>query len=131
MQSSLEYFVDLLGEENILRPGVTKAEKMQDYLKDMADYPSEPLIVLRPESTEQVSKIVAWANKTRTPIVARGAGTSLTGASSAHGAIVIDFTRMKKILKIDAVNWYAYVEAGVVLEDTERGAEKIWLFLSS
>ncbi len=96
MQSSLEYFVDLLGEENILRPGVTKAEKMQDYLKDMADYPSEPLIVLRPESTEQVSKIVAWANKTRTPIVARGAGTSLTGASSAHGAIVIDFTRMKR-----------------------------------
>jgi glycolate oxidase len=128
MQSSLEYFVDLLGEENILRPGVTKAEKIQDYLKDEGDYPSEPLIVLRPESTEQVSKIVAWANKTRTPIVARGAGTSLTGASSAHGAIVIDFTRMKKILKIDVVNWYAHVEAGVVLDDLNDELKKFGFF---
>jgi glycolate oxidase len=128
MQSSLEYFVSLLGEENVLRPGVTKEEKMQDYLKDMADYPSEPLMVLRPESTEQVARIVAWVNETKTAIVARGAGTSLTGASSAHGAVVVDFTRMKKIVKIDPVNWYAHVEAGVVLEDLNEELKKFGFF---
>jgi glycolate oxidase len=128
MQSSLDYFVGLLGEENILRPGVTKEDKIQDYLKDMAEYPSEPLMVLRPESTDQVAKIVARANETKTPIVARGAGTSLTGASSAHGWIVVDFTRMKKILKIDAVNWYAHVEAGVVLEDLNEELKKFGFF---
>jgi glycolate oxidase len=126
MDSSLEYFSGLLGEQNIIQP--SSREKIQDYLKDMAEYPSEPLFVLRPDSTVQVSKIVAKANETRTPIVARGAGTSLTGASSAHGSIVVDFTRMKKILKIDTVNWYAYVEAGVVLEDLNDELKKFGFF---
>ena len=126
--SSLEYFTELLGEENVLRPGVSREEKIQDYLTDMADYPSEPLIILRPESSEQVARIVAKANETKTPIVARGAGTSLTGASSAHGSIVIDFTRMKKILKVDQINWYAHVEAGVVLEDLNDELKKYGLF---
>jgi glycolate oxidase len=125
--SSLDYFVELLGEQNIIRPD-SKEEKLQDYLKDMGDYPSQPLIVLRPESTEQVARIVARANETRTPIVARGAGTSLTGASSAHGWIVVDFSRMKKILKIDAVNWYAQVEPGVVLEDLNEELKKYGFF---
>ena len=94
----------------------------------MAEYPSQPLIVLRPDSSDQVAKIVARANETKTPIVARGAGTSLTGASSAHGWIVIDFTKMKKILKIDTVNWYAHVEAGVVLEDLNEELKKYGFF---
>jgi glycolate oxidase len=125
--ASRDYFVELLGEKNVIFSTSTD-EKLQDYLKDMADYPSQPLIILRPESTEQVSEIVVHANETRTPIVARGAGTSLTGASSAHGWIVLDFTRMKKILKIDTVNWYAHVEAGVVLEDLNEIAKKSGFF---
>src|SRR5579872_217520 len=125
--ASLEYFVELLGEKNVIRPD-SKDEKLQDYLKDMADYPSQPLIILRPETFEEVSKIVAHANEIKTPIVARGAGTSLTGASSAHNGIVVDFTRMKKILKIDTVNWYAHVEAGVVLEDLNEELKKHGFF---
>lgn len=124
---ALDYFVELLGEKNVIRPN-SKDEKLQDYLKDMADYPSQPLIILRPETTEQVSKIVARANETKTPIVARGAGTSLTGASSSHGWIVLDFTRMKKILKVDTVNWYAHIEAGVVLEDLNEELKKYGFF---
>ncbi len=126
--ASSDYFAALLGEDNIIRPETAKAEKLQDYLKDMAEYPSQPLLVLRPESSEQVAKIVGKANESKTPIVARGAGTSLTGASSAHGALVIDFTRMKKILKIDTVNWYAHVEAGVVLEDLNEELKKYGFF---
>ena len=126
MDSSLEYFSGLLGEQNIIR--TSSVEKIQDYLKDMADYPSEPLYVLRPDSTPQVSKIVAKANETSTAIVARGAGTSLTGASSAHNSIVVDFTRMNKVLKIDTVNWYAHVEAGVVLEDLNEELKKYGFF---
>lgn len=128
MVASLNYFVELLGDENVLQPGKSDDEKIQDYLKDMAEYPSEPLIVLRPESSAQVAKIVAMANETKTPLVARGAGTSLTGASSAHGWIVIDFSRMKKILKVDPINWYAHVEAGVVLEDLNEDLKKYGFF---
>lgn len=125
--SLIDYFEKLLGETNIVSP--SSKEKIQDYLKDMADYPSEPKVVLQPESTEQVSKIVAYANKTKTPIVARGAGTSLTGASSSHGGIVVDFSkRMNRILKVDVVNWYAHCEAGVVLEDLNEELKKSGFF---
>ncbi|MHB8566486.1 MAG: FAD-binding oxidoreductase [Nitrososphaerales archaeon] len=125
-QSMMEYFADLLGPDNVIDP---KSGKSENYLKDMGDYPSEPLIVLQPESAEQVSKIVSYARKTRTPIVARGAGTSLTGASSSHGGIVIDFSKkMKKILKIDTVNWYVHCQPGVVLEDLNVELEKKGFF---
>ena len=127
LNPSLEYYRDLVGSENAIEYS-TPGDKIQDYLKDMADYPSEPLLVLRPETTDQVSKIVARANETKRAIVARGAGTSLTGASSSHGGIVVDFTRMKKILKIDTVNWYAHCEAGVVLEDLNEELKKYGFF---
>jgi len=125
--TNLDYFAELLGEKNVIRPD-SKDEKLQDYLKDMADYTSQPLIILRPETSDEVAKIVARANETKIPVVARGAGTSLTGASSAHDWIVIDFTRMKKVLKIDTINWYAHVEAGVVLEDLNGELKKQGFF---
>ena len=104
----------MLGPGNVIRPDSKNAA---DYLKDMADYPSEPLVIVQPNSTEEVSKIVEYARKTRTPVVARGAGTSLTGASSSHGGIVIDFSkRMNRILKIDTVNWYVHCEPGIALD---------------
>src|SRR5579875_235304 len=122
----IKYFEQLLGRENIVLPS---SEKIQDYLKDMADYPSDPLLILHPESTEQVSKIVEYARRTKTPITARGGGTSLTGASSSHGGIVIDFSkRMKRILKIDTVNWYVHCEPGIALDDLNDELNKAGFF---
>ena len=124
----ITFFKDLLGEENILLPE-SGGEKIEEYLKDMADYPSQPKIILRPKTSGEVSKILAYANNMRISVVARGAGTSLTGASSSHGGIVIDFSkRMNKILKVDTVNWYAHCEPGVVLEDLNEELAKSGFF---
>ena len=113
----VDVFTPLLGRENIIDPA-SQPEKMENFVKDMADYPSEPSIVLQPRTSEDVSKILDYARKTKTPVVARGAGTSLTGASSAHGGIVIDFSKnMNRILKVDPVNWYVHCQAGVVIDD--------------
>ncbi len=102
---------------------------MENYLKDMADYPSEPTLVLQPRSTEEVSQILSYARKTKTPVVARGAGTSLTGASSAHGGLVIDFSKnMNRILKVDPVNWYVHCQAGVVIDDLNDELNKKGFF---
>lgn len=123
----IEQFSSIVGKENTILP--SSKEKIEDYLKDMADYESDPLLVLQPESTEQVSKIVAHANKTRTPIVARGAGTSLTGAVSSYKGVVVDFSkRMNHILKIDTVNWYVHCEPGVILEDLNDELKKKGFF---
>lgn len=117
----------IVGDEWI----ITRREEgaLKDYLLDMANYPSEPLIVVLPETTEEVSKIVELAKKTKTPVVARGAGTSLTGASSTKDGIVIDFTkRMNKILEVDPVNWFAHCQAGVVIEDLNDHLKKLGFF---
>lgn len=110
---------------------VTKNEKeaIQDYLLDMANYPSEPLVVVQPETTEQVSKIVEVAKESKTPIVARGAGTSLTGASSSNGGVVIDFAkRMNNVLEVDTVNWFVHCQAGVVVEDLNEHLKRLGFF---
>ena len=118
---------EIVGPEWVVTKNET--EKIQDYLMDMADYPSEPLAVTQPESADQVSKIVQLAAKSRVHIVARGGGTSVTGASSTNGGIVIDFSkRMNKILEVDIVNWYVHCQAGVVLEDLNAELEKHGFF---
>ncbi len=128
-ESMLDYFKKLLGSENVIVPVETNSSKVEEYLKDMADYPSSPLVILQPSSSEEVSKIVAFARKARTPIVARGAGTSLTGAISTKGGIVIDFSkRMKSIFKIDTVNWYVHCQPGIAIDDLNLELAKFGFF---
>ena len=116
----------IVGRENIVR---SDPEALEPYIKDMGDFSSEPLVVVKPNSVDQVSKIVSYARKEKIGVVARGAGTSLTGASSSHDSIVIDFSRnMNHILRIDTVNWYVHCEAGVVIEDLNNALKKQGFF---
>ena len=56
-----------------------------------------------------------WANSTNTPLVARGAGTGLSGgAVPEHGGIVLSFARMNNVLDFDTRGRSAAVEVGVV-----------------
>jgi glycolate oxidase len=74
-----------------------------------------PLAVVVPDSTEDVSRIVQVARRHGVPMVARGAGTGLSGGAIAdEGAIVIALTRMTRILEVDVENRLAVVEPGVV-----------------
>jgi glycolate oxidase len=119
----------LVGAENAIVPESADPSKLEEYAKDMADYPSQPLVVVRPSSPDQVSQILAYARRNKVPVVARGAGTSLTGATSSHGGIVMDFSkRMNRILKIDTVNWYVQCEPGIALDDLNAELKKVGFF---
>ncbi|TXT66172.1 MAG: putative FAD-linked oxidoreductase [Promethearchaeota archaeon] len=74
-----------------------------------------PQIVLRPDSTEQVVEIVQVANKYTTSIVPRGGGCGLMGGSKpiSKECIVVDLTRMDKILDIDEDNKTVTVQCGI------------------
>ena len=75
----------------------------------------EPLCVVFAESTQQVSAVLAVAHCMNVPVVARGAGTGLTGASmGGSGEIVLSLARMSRILEIDTANHVGRVEAGVI-----------------
>lgn len=85
---------------------------------------ARPECVVFPRTTADVVGIVKLANRTQTPIVARGAGTGLSGGALARrGGIMIAFPRMNRILEIDPENQRAVVQPGVVNLDISRAAE--------
>jgi len=74
-----------------------------------------PQAVVFPSSTEEVTQLVRWASQHKLPLVARGAGTGLSGGAIAvQGGLVLGFSRMKKIVEIDIENQRAVVQPGVV-----------------
>jgi len=70
-------------------------------------------MIVRPETTEEVSEIVKIANKYKIPMVPRGGGADLVGGSVTQGGILIDLTRMNRILEINETDFYCVVECGI------------------
>ena len=85
----------------------------------------EPSVVVFPLSTEAVSAIVRLCNEFGLPFVARGAGTGLSGgATPVDGCVLIECSRMDRVLEIDAVNLTATVQPGLInahLSDAASG----------
>ena len=77
-------------------------------------YRQRPLLVALPETEEQVVAILALCHELRVPVVARGAGTGLSGGATpvAHG-VVLSLAKFMRILDIDPVARTARVQPGV------------------
>lgn len=95
--------------------------------KHMENLPDAVVFV---ENTEQVQKVVKLANKYKTPIICRGAGTNVVGACipAKTGGIILNFSKMNKIIEINSENMTAKVEPGVILGDFQKEVEKSGLF---
>ena len=92
-----------------------RPEDLMLYEYDAGVRKRTPAAVVFPETTEHVSQIMKLASSAGFPVVARGAGTGLSGGSiSPEGGVVIAFARMKRILEVDAENMRAVVQPGVV-----------------
>jgi glycolate oxidase len=77
-------------------------------------YRRMPLAVVLPGSTEEVSRVLAYCHHNNIKVVARGAGTSLSGgALPTEDAVVVGVSRMSRVLEIDYVNRIARVEVGI------------------
>jgi len=77
-------------------------------------YARVPLAVVLPESTEEISRILKFCHDEGIKVVARGAGTSLSGAAlPAEDAIVVGVSKMNQVLEIDYENRFARVQSGV------------------
>jgi len=74
-----------------------------------------PDIVVRPGTSEEISEILKVANDAGIKVIARGGGADLTGGAKpiGDGGIVLDITRMDKILDIDERNQIVTVECGI------------------
>src|SRR5436190_5355030 len=76
---------------------------------------SLPDVVAFPKNTSSVSKILAFANKARIPVTARGAGYGYVGGCvPSRGGIALSLMRMIRIKKINQDDFVAVVEPGVI-----------------
>lgn len=101
-----------------------------DYAKDeLGTVKNRPDVVVKIETAEQISEIMKYANQEIIPVVVRGSGTGLVGACvPTHGGIVIDMTKMNRILELDEENFVLTVEPGVLLMDIYNYIEPLGYF---
>ncbi|WP_210507179.1 FAD-binding oxidoreductase [Naasia sp. SYSU D00057] len=86
-------------------------------------------VLVRPRTTEQVAEVLRTADELQVPVVPQGARSGLVGAAAAmEGAVLLDLSRMDRILRIDAVDGVAVVQPGVVIADLQRAAAAQGLF---
>ena len=105
-----EYVSDSL--DVLLAYSVTASIGFDSYMPDL---------VVRPSNTEEIAEIVKIANEYRVPIVPRGGGTGLQAEALARrGGIILDLTRMDKILDISEENLSVTVEAGVTFGKLDK-----------
>ena len=91
----------------------------------------DALALVRPGSTEEVSRILALASRERLPVVAQGGNTSTVGGATPDPespanarTVVLQLSRMNRIESIDAVNGTMTVGAGVVLARAQEAARE-------
>lgn len=125
-QSTLADLARIVGKEHLL----TAPEDLVCYGFDAtARLGGLPEAVAMPGSTEEVSKIIRLANQAGFKVIPRGAGTNLSGGSvPVHGGVVLQMSRMNRILEIDTENLTALVEPGVITSDLHGAVESIGLF---
>ena len=117
-----------LPAENVL----TTLEERYVYAQDATNIPqikNLPDAVVFVDSIEQVQNVVKLANRYKIPVICRGAGTNVVGACVVeHGGIILNFSRMNKILEINSVNMTARVQPGVIVGDLQKQVDEIGLF---
>lgn len=88
-----------------------------------------PSAVVRPERPEQVRELLAFAQAERIPILPRGRATNTVGdCVPVTGGIVVSTARLNRIVEIDAADFVAVVEPGVVTGDLQAALAKNRLF---
>ncbi|OPX18089.1 hypothetical protein BXT86_03020 [candidate division WOR-3 bacterium 4484_100] len=109
---------------------IQEPEILENYAHDETPlYHSMPEVVIKPETTKEVSEIVKLGYEYNIPITPRGGGTSLSaGAVPLFGGIVLSFERMDKIKEVDQKNLTVTTEPGIITEKLDQELKKYNLF---
>lgn len=111
-----EQLIEIVGDENFSDSLID----MIAYSKDASEHKHTPDGVVWVTTTEQVSAVLKLANDTGFPVIPRGSGTGLAGLAVANtGGLIMDMSRMNKILKISLEDRLVVVEPGVVYESLQ------------
>jgi glycolate oxidase len=112
----------IVGDEFV----ILDEESLKLYSKDYTENLSfNPEVIVKPQTTIQVSEILKVANLEKIPVVPRGGGTGLSGgALPIYGGICLSMEKFNKIFEIDKENFQAIVEPGVITQILMEECEK-------
>ena len=112
----------IVGEENILVGESISSDYAHDELGTITKMPDA---VVKVTTTEQVSKIMSLAWERVIPVTVRGSGTGLVGAAvPVCGGILLETTKMNKIIELDSDNLTVTVQPGVLLMELAAFVEE-------
>jgi len=112
--------------KTLLDDGVylTEAADIAKYRVDIVgDIESTPRGVMRPRTTEEVSKIMAWCHTNNVPVIPQGGNTGLCGGcipKDLDSAVILSTDRMNQVRDLDVLGNTITVEAGCVLADVQK-----------
>jgi len=121
-QKDIEMLSSICAPERVLTGAAISPDYSHDELGGVSRMPEA---LVRVESTEEVSKLLAYLNEARIPVVARGSGTGLVGAAVAvEGGVMLETLGMNKILGLDEKNMCVRVQPGVLLMELAAFCEE-------
>jgi glycolate oxidase len=113
----------IVGEAHVLTAEAIAPEYTHD--ESLTVLAVTPRAVVRPASTAEVSAVLSYCNPRKVPVVARGAGTGLSGACTpVPNGIVLSLERLRRIVEIDDKNQLAVCEPFVRLAELYAAAEE-------
>lgn len=125
-ETDLKFLNDLLGCDRVFSGDEITEDYCHDELNTVRAYPEVMVEVL---TAQEISKIMKYANEHEIPVVVRGSGTGLVGSSvPIHGGIMLNMTKMNRILELDFDNLTLTVEPGVLLMEISKFVEDNDLF---
>jgi len=128
-QATLSRRAEIVAALRAIVPGegvIADEESLRPYESDgLTAYRQPPMVVVLPETTEQVSRILAWCHANKVKVVPRGAGTSLSGgALPLADAVLLGLGKFKRVLEIDYHDRLAIVQPGVTNLAITRAVEE-------
>jgi FAD/FMN-containing dehydrogenase len=125
----IDKLAEIVGSENV----VTIDEALEEFSRDHSFVkPVKPLCIVYPKNKEEVKRIVRFANEHEIPLVPVSSGPPHLRGDTVprEGGIILNFSKMKKILKIDTRNRTVIVEPGVTFGELVPELEKHGLKLN-
>ena len=113
---------EIVGQTDVLVGEAISPDYAHDELGGISQMPE---VLVRVRSTQEVSAVMKLAFDHTIPVTVRGSGTGLVGAAvPLHGGILLETTKMNKILKLDSNNLTVTVQPGVLLMELAAFAEE-------
>lgn len=87
----------------------------------MGKYKGQSSIIVKPKTTEEVSKVLKWCNERKVAVVPQGGNTGLVGGSvPLHDEVVLSLSSMNSVRHFDPLSGYVSVDSGIVLENLDN-----------